>query len=264
MVHMTKSGMEAWAVDIPPLAEQRRIAAILDQADALRRARRRAIERLNDLGQAIFYEMFGDLLSEDCTAKSTLSDILDFSNGVNFSADQKSDNGVLVLDVLNMYSDTIYPDLHDLYRVSGVRNIEKRYLHEGDLLFVRSSLKEEGVGWPALFAGHSEPVAFCGFIIRGRPFTGAKAFNPHFLVHYLRLPSVRKKMISSSGKVAITNINQVRLGQIQVPYPPPERQVEFSLRIKEAEKLMINHRRHLASLDTLFSSLQQRAFRGNL
>lgn len=49
-------------IEIPNvlLSEQKRIAAILDQADDLRRARRRSVERLNDLSQAIFYEMFGD------------------------------------------------------------------------------------------------------------------------------------------------------------------------------------------------------------
>lgn len=45
-------------IPLPPLADQKRIAAILDHADALRRLRRRAIDRLNILGQAIFQEMF--------------------------------------------------------------------------------------------------------------------------------------------------------------------------------------------------------------
>ena len=47
-------------IPLPPLPEQRRIAAILDQADALRRLRRQSLSRLSDLGQAIFFEMFGD------------------------------------------------------------------------------------------------------------------------------------------------------------------------------------------------------------
>lgn len=46
-------------VPVPPLDEQKRIAAILDQADELRRKRQRAIDRLNQLGQAIFHEIFG-------------------------------------------------------------------------------------------------------------------------------------------------------------------------------------------------------------
>lgn len=47
-------------IPLPPLEEQKRIAAILDQVDALRRLRARALDRLNALGQAIFHEMFGD------------------------------------------------------------------------------------------------------------------------------------------------------------------------------------------------------------
>ncbi|MEL7683138.1 restriction endonuclease subunit S [Citromicrobium bathyomarinum] len=47
-------------IPLPPLPEQQRIAAILDQADALRGLRRQSLSRLSDLGQAIFYEMFGD------------------------------------------------------------------------------------------------------------------------------------------------------------------------------------------------------------
>lgn len=47
-------------IPFPPLEEQKRIAAILDQADALRRLRHGALDRLNSLGQAIFHEMFGD------------------------------------------------------------------------------------------------------------------------------------------------------------------------------------------------------------
>lgn len=57
---VSKAVVERIEIPLPPLDEQKRIAAILDQADELRRKRQRAIDRLNQLGQAIFQEMFGD------------------------------------------------------------------------------------------------------------------------------------------------------------------------------------------------------------
>lgn len=251
-------------IPLPPLDEQKRIAAILDQADALRRLRQRAIDRLNALGQAIFYEMFREEIEADQEEMISLSEILEFSNGVNFSADQKGGEGCLVLDVLNMYSDTIYPDLASLYRVRDLRNIETRILQEGDILFVRSSLKEEGVGWPVLFSGYNEPVSFCGFIIRGRPKENSLILQPHFLIHYLRQPQVRKQMIANAGKVAITNINQSRLGDIRVPRPTKGKQMKFAEQTKIIEVLVREARREVKRLSDLFLSLQHRAFTGQL
>lgn len=57
---LTKGQAEKIEIPLPPLEEQKRIAAILDQADDIRRKRQHAIDRLNQLGQAIFHEMFGD------------------------------------------------------------------------------------------------------------------------------------------------------------------------------------------------------------
>ena len=55
-----KHYFESLSVPLPPLPEQRRIAAILDQADALRAKRREALAELDSLTQSIFIEMFGD------------------------------------------------------------------------------------------------------------------------------------------------------------------------------------------------------------
>lgn len=82
MIHMTKGGMEDWDVSIPPLDEQKRIAAILDQADELRRKRQRAIDRLGQLGQAIFHDMFGDPVANPHRFKSEyLTRAFDFTTG---------------------------------------------------------------------------------------------------------------------------------------------------------------------------------------
>ena len=57
MIHVTKSSMEDRAIPLPPLPEQKRIAVILDAADALRAKRRESIEQLDSLIQSTFLEM---------------------------------------------------------------------------------------------------------------------------------------------------------------------------------------------------------------
>ncbi|MBV6572539.1 restriction endonuclease subunit S, partial [Acinetobacter baumannii] len=61
--HITKAKLEEVQIPLPSLAEQRRIASILDQADELRQKRQQAIEKLDQLLQATFIDMFGDPIS---------------------------------------------------------------------------------------------------------------------------------------------------------------------------------------------------------
>jgi len=128
-----------------------------------------------------------------------LGEHVEFKNGINFTSEQKG-SGCLTVDVLNMYSDGAYVRMDRLYRVS--RAIGDDYLlRPNDILFVRSSLKQEGIGWAALFSGHEEPVTFCGFLIRARLTAGH--ILPEFLLNYLRLPATRNQLVAQSGKVAI-------------------------------------------------------------
>jgi type I restriction enzyme S subunit len=116
-----------------------------------------------------------------------------------------------------MYSKNIFVDFKNLYRVNKLVN-ESYLLKNGDILFVRSSLKREGVGWAAMVRDIKEPLTFCGFIIKCN--LNNDEVYPEFLTYYLRTNSARNNLISASGKVTITNINQGMLGEICVPVPP--------------------------------------------
>jgi len=207
--------------------------------------------------------MFGDILSGAASsAEISLGDLFDFKNGINFSSEMRGE-GVPVVDVLNMYTDDIFVSTGSLYRVD-VELKQDMALTEGDILFVRSSVKREGVGWASLFPGGSEPMTHCGFIIRARSKKTTPQFRPHYLVHYLRLPKTRAQLIAHSGQVAITNINQEKLGLIRVPLAELSKQVAFERLARSVESERRRLKSQVAGFGVLFSSLQHRAFSGQL
>lgn len=169
-----------------------------------------------------------------------LGDVCELKNGINFSTQQKG-SGILTFDVLNMYPEGVILDCKELYRVNI--NLKKDYLLQPkDILFVRSSVKQEGIAWASLFNGYTEPVTFCGFLIR------ARIINPivfaDYLVYYCRLGTVRDFLIFKSTKGTITNINQENL--------------------KECEKLKQALQEQLDTINQLPSALLRRAFNGEL
>jgi len=83
-LQVNKRDVNELEVALPPIEEQRRIAAVLDAADALRAKRRQAIAKLDTLTQAIFVDMFGDPVTnpKDWRSSRTLSDVADASSGI--------------------------------------------------------------------------------------------------------------------------------------------------------------------------------------
>ncbi|WP_054107797.1 restriction endonuclease subunit S [Novosphingobium sp. AAP83] len=103
---LSPKALADFQIPLPPLPEQRQIAAILDQTDALRRKRAEALSRLNALGQAIFYEMFGDPLALGGINVTRLAEIAELINGdrsSNYpSGDDIKDAGIVFLNTTNI------------------------------------------------------------------------------------------------------------------------------------------------------------------
>ena len=183
-----------------------------------------------------------------------LGEVYSFKNGVNFNKNDKTGDGILTIDVLNMYTDSLNPNLNKLYRVNKIFSKEYKLL-PNDILIVRSSVKREGVAWATYFNSYSEEVTFCGFIIRGRPL---KPIVPDYSVYYLRSPKVRKELINKSIKSTITNINQQILSEVQIPIPPLPEQKRIVKILDKAfqaiDKAKENAEKNLQNAKELFES----------
>jgi type I restriction enzyme S subunit len=249
---------------VPPLDEQRRIAAILDQADALRRARRRAIERLNDLGQAIFYEMFGDPVTNPKGWKEvSMGKVSDVQGGLQLSSKRKSHSIKMpYLRVANVYRDRLWLD--EIKEIGLTENeAERTLLEKGDILIVEGHGNPEEIGRCAVWDDSIKGCVHQNHLIRVRlePDRGI----PHFVSTFLNTDGGSLRLKGESRTTSgLNTISVAKVRRTLIPLPPLSLQRRFAAIVEAVEQQTALMRTHLAELDTLFSCLQQRAFRGNL
>ena len=246
-------------IPLPPLPEQRRIATILDKADALRTQRRAAIAKLDEFLQSVFLDMFGDpVTNPKGWPIRRISDLLE-SVKYGSSAKASLEGEVPILRMNNLtYSGEM--DLTDLKYITANQAEEKYLVHPGDILFNRTNSKEL-VGKTAVYEGPA-PMAYAGYLVRGRVLQG---HVPEYISAFLN-SKWGKAILRNMCKniVGMANINAKEFGSIELPVPPSHLQARFqrSCHAIREQKRTLQH--HATRLDTLFASLQHRAFTGGL
>jgi type I restriction enzyme S subunit len=265
---LNASTLKALAVPLPPLTEQRRIAEVLDRAEALRAKRRAALAQLDTLAQAIFLGLFGDPGTNPRGWKTR--PFRELVSEFRYGTSNKSQaHGKPALRIPNMIGGII--DLSDLKLVPvDATEFERLRLVDGDVLFVRPNGNPDFVGRCAVFDGSVAaqsgfPAAefiFASYLIRARL---REQLTPIYLRESMLGAEGRRELQSrSKTSTGQFNINTENLGAIAVPVPPVTLQRDFARRVAAVEKLKTAHRASLADMDALFASLQHRAFRGEL
>jgi type I restriction enzyme S subunit len=223
-------------VPFPKKSEQKKVASCLSSLDEVIAAHSQKLELFKEHKRGLMQNLFPqegekvpkyrfpEFKKDGDWAERTLGEIGDFKNGINFSPDKRG-SGILTIDVLNMYGQGIVVKMDSLYRVDTDAN--DYLLKQNDILFVRSSMKKEGIGWTTLFDGFREPVIYCGFLIRLR-IHSSKSILPKYIIYYLRSEIGRRKIISLAGAAAITNISQDSLKSILIHVPKPKEQEKIS------------------------------------
>jgi type I restriction enzyme S subunit len=158
-------------IRVPPLPEQRRIAAILDQADALRTQRREALAQLNSLTQSIFIEMFGDPSRCAPSFPSASLDALlssPLQNGAYYPKEIYSNDGVEMVHMSDAFNGIVKRGT--LKRVDcSDRDISKYGLSDSDILIASRSLTYDGAAKPCRVPTSPEPLIFESSFIRISP-----------------------------------------------------------------------------------------------
>lgn len=260
MPRMVMSEFWAYPVPLPLLEEQRRIAAILDQVEALRTQRRDALAQLDSLTQSLFLDMFGDpVVNPKTWPVRALDEVTTKVTDGEHLNPVFSDAGMPIVMAGNVLDDRI--DLKAAKRVEtqlGQQFRKKCGPELGDLLIVG-----RGATIGRLCRVNVEDT-FClmGSVILVKP--DRSLLDERFLSGMLAFPSMRAKLYKSSGSSAQQAIYLKDVKKLRCPLPPLALQRTFASRIQTIEALKVTHRAALAELDMLFASLQQRAFSGEL
>lgn len=263
--HITKGKLEAIQIPLPSLSEQKRIAAILDKADAIRRKRQQAIKLADDFLRSVFLEMFGDPVTnpKGWEVKSLISLCTEgFQNGAYFPPENYADDGVEMVHMSDAFYDTVQRGALRRVRCSS-EDIKKYGLNENQLLISRRSLTYEGAAKPSLIPKSDEPLIFESSLIRVSP-SNDKILT-RFLFQYLSTESVKEHHIRKYVTGAtIKGISQKNLEKISVYVPPIGLQEEFSLVVSKVGRLIQNGMASSIVDSRLFQSLSQKAFSGTL
>lgn len=245
---------------LPPIREQRRIAAVLDRAEALRAKRREALARLGSLKEALFLDVFGDPSTNPRRwPGATLGDVLESQQyGPRFYNESYSEDGVRIVRITDLDKSGAL-DFESMPRLKvDSRDCEKYQLRPGDLVFARTGAT---VGKVALMRPGDPPCIAGAYFIRLR---FDDRVEPAYGLAVLSAASIRAIVSRRSRQAAQQNFSGPALRQLPIPIPPIPLQRAFARGIAAIEKLKAVHRASLAKLDELFASLQHRAFRGEL
>jgi len=247
-------------ISVPTLPEQRRIAEVLDRAEALRAKRRAALAQLDTLTQSIFLDLFGDpATNPKGWPRHTLGEVTDKITDGEHLNPTFSSAGMPMVMAGNVLEDEI--DLKNCKVVEssvGEKFRRKCDPEIGDLLIV-----SRGATIGRLCAVDTN-VRFClmGSVILAKP--QKDTIDTQFLTAFLKHPVARSALYKTSGSSAQQAIYLKDVKNLVCIVPPISLQHEFARRIAAVDKLKSAHRASLAKLDALFASLQHRAFRGEL
>lgn len=245
------SKLKKLLVPLPRLQEQRRIALVLDAAEEVRAKRRGATAKVDELTQAIFHDMFGDGTSGH-TAK--LGDVVPTTSGGTPSRSRADffEGHIPWVKSGELGSESV-TETEEAITEEALSSSSAKLMPPGTVLMAMYGATVGAVALLEIEAATNQAICCL---------TPTEFVSGTYLLGFLR--SCKRDLIRRAAGGAQPNISQTIIRGLDIPLVPVEDQREYARRIAAVERLRDSIRDSAAALDTLFSSLQQRAFRGEL
>ncbi|MGO1320497.1 MAG: restriction endonuclease subunit S [Galactobacter sp.] len=242
---------------LPPLSEQRRIADVLDRADALRRVSDGTMSKIASTRASLHRSRFGG------EATRRLEVLGQVQGGLQVTS-KRSVNPIDVpyLRVANVFQNRL--DLSEIKRIRVTpKELDRVSLNAGDLLFVEGHGNKDEVGRCAVWTEEVTGMVHQNHLIRFR--ADQDVLDPQYAQAAVSaLPHDRRLASKARTTSGLNTISTSDVRRLSIPVPPIEAQRAFAADIETLNAVGDRLAQQVAVLDTLFASLQYRAFRGEL
>jgi len=241
----------------PPLADQQKIAEILDAADALRQKDQQLIDHYTALSQSLFLAMFGKYIKDKKCYKE-ISDVADFID-YRGKTPQRTESGIPLISAKSVrvgYFDKSRLDFitSDVYQKVMTRGYPKI----GDVLFTTEGAT---MGFTCRI-----PTGLDKFAVGQRLITlqSTDLYNNISLEFMLNSREIQGEIFRLATGSAVKGIRSAKFAKILIPVPPINLQNKFAERITSIEKQKQQAQTNLEQSNNLLNSLLQKAFTGEL
>jgi type I restriction enzyme S subunit len=260
-----KSTIEKLKIPLPPLEEQRRIAAILDKADGVRRKRKEAIRLTEELLKSTFLEMFGYSSDESVSIgelldKGVLLLHKDGNHGSNYP--RTSEFGIEGIPFLsaNCFSDSgeMITDNVKFLSESKANKLKIGWLEHSDVLLAHNAT----VGRVALYDGRYKQALVGTSLTIFRPHR--EYLLPEFLFGVLRSEMFQKQLAHNMEQSTRNQVPITAQRDLKIKLAPLKKQLKFKELFHHVMNISKKYESSNQESENLFNSLLQRAFRGEL
>jgi type I restriction enzyme S subunit len=257
---ITKDDFLDIQIPFPPLDDQIRISTVLTRAEKLITKRKESIEALDELLKSTFLEMFGDpVRNEKGWEKKRIDEIAKIRIGPFGSllhAEDYVENGIPLINPSHIIDGEVVPDFTLTITPEKFKELEAYQLKINDVVIARRG----EIGRCAIVRT-AKPL-FCG---TGSMFIRIISdYYPLLLQYQIYNTSLKEYLESKAKGVTMKNLNSTTLGDLQILHPPLPLQKQFVVIVDKVESLKEKYTQGLNELEKLYSSVSQRAFKGEL
>jgi type I restriction enzyme S subunit len=258
--HITKGKLESVEIPLPPLSEQKRIADILDKADAIRRKRQEALLLPDTLTTSAFLEFFGDpATNPNGWDKQQLSEVADILGGFAFKSSWFQEQGTKVVRIGDI-SDGFVSTTKAVAIDADEHSVSDTYrARSGDILMALSGAT---TGKTGIVLPEDDGV----YVNQRIAIIRARTPELQSFIRVLLLDQrLLRRLLGTAGGSAQENLSPRALASTEIPIPSTQTLERFHAVRHCLTRLRTDElKRGVSESEQLFNSLVQRAFKGEL